>query len=114
MLPLGAVAWNSTTFLNGFGSLHKLGGVLVEAGDLEGAKTRFEEGLKIAERLAEKNPGSAQAQRDVWISMWRLAEMDGSGVTWVEVLQRMEAMKARGVFLPTDEKLLEQARTLAA
>jgi hypothetical protein len=40
--------------------------------------------------------------------------MVGSGVSWAEVLARMEAMKARGVLLPTDEPFLEQARALAA
>jgi hypothetical protein len=42
--------------------------------------------------------------------MWRLAQMEGSGVSWAAVLKRMEAMKAHGVLLPTDEPFLEQAR----
>ena len=91
-----------------------LGDVLVQAGDLAGAKARFDESLKVSEQLAEQNPGSAEAQRDVWVSMWRLANMEGGGVTWVQVLKRMEAMKARGVMLPTDEPFLKKARTLAA
>ena len=65
-------------------SLDRIGDVLVQAGDLAGAKARFEASLKVAERLAEQNPGSAQAQRDLWVSMWRLAEMEGSGVSWFE------------------------------
>jgi hypothetical protein len=40
--------------------------------------------------------------------------MEDSGVSWAEVLTRMEAMKARGVLLPTDEPFLERARSLAA
>jgi hypothetical protein len=45
--------------------------------------------------------------------MWRFAQMEGSGVSWTAVLERMEAMKARGVLLPTDESFLEQARAQA-
>jgi hypothetical protein len=40
--------------------------------------------------------------------------MEGTGVSWAQVLERIEAMKARGVLLPTDEPLLDRARTLAA
>jgi tetratricopeptide (TPR) repeat protein len=57
-----------------------LGDVLMKAGDLSGAKERFEESLKVSERLAQQNPGSAEAQRDVWVSMWRLAGIDGSWI----------------------------------
>jgi len=51
------------------------GDVLVAAGDLEGARSRYEEVLKIAARLAENNPGSAEAQRDVSISLDRLGDV---------------------------------------
>jgi hypothetical protein len=67
----------------------------------------------VRERLAAANPASAEAQRDVWVTLWRLAKMEGSGVTWDRVHARMEEMKARGTLLPTDEEFLEQARHLA-
>jgi tetratricopeptide (TPR) repeat protein len=90
-----------------------LGDVLVLAGDLEGAKARFEASLRVRERLAAQNPGSAEAQRDLWVSLWRLVQMDAAGVTWDHVLERMEAMKARGTLLPTDERFLDEARRRA-
>ena len=93
-------------------SMNKLGDVLVLAGDLQGAKARFEASLLVSERLAEQNPGSAEAQRDLWVSLWRLAQM-GHTVTWGDVLERMEAMNARGTLLPTDTPFLEQARAHA-
>ena len=46
--------------------------------------------------------------------MWRLANMEGGGVTWVQVLKRIEAMKAQAVILPTDELFLKKAQPLAA
>ncbi|HVY86159.1 MAG TPA: hypothetical protein VG943_13575 [Caulobacterales bacterium] len=94
-------------------SFNKLGDVLVQAGDLEGAKARFAASLAVREKLAAQNPGSAEAQRDLWVSLWRLAKMDGTSVRWAQVLERMEAMKARGVLFPTDEQFLEQARAHA-
>jgi len=95
-------------------SLERLGDVLVKAGDLSGAKARFEASLGVREKLAAQNPGSAEAQRDVWVSMWRMAKMPGSGISWIEVRDRMEAMKARGALFPPDEPFLEQARVLAS
>jgi len=94
--------------------MNKLGDVLVKAGDLAGAKARFEACLGVSEKLAAQNPGSAEAQRDVWVSMWRMAKMEGSGVSWALVLARMQAMKDRGVLFPADEQFLEQARANAA
>jgi hypothetical protein len=37
-----------------------------------------------------------------------------SGVTWARIAAAMEDMDRRGVLLPTDRKLLEQARANAA
>src|SRR6185295_4269073 len=49
----------------------KLGDVLVAAGDLAGARARFEQSLQIRERLASANPSSADAQRDLSIEIGR-------------------------------------------
>jgi hypothetical protein len=72
--------------------------LLVKAGDLGGAKARFEDSLK---------------KRDVWVSMWRLAQLQGGGVTWAQVLAKLEEMKERGTLSPGDEPLRQQARELA-
>jgi hypothetical protein len=37
-----------------------------------------------------------------------------SGARWAEVVAQLEAMKARGSFVPADEKRLDQARQNAA
>ncbi len=49
--------------------------MLVAEGDLAGARRRFEEGLKIAGRLAADNPTSAEAQRDLSISLEKLGSV---------------------------------------
>jgi hypothetical protein len=64
--------------------------------------------------VAQAEPGNAGWQRDVRVCLGRLAGVAGGGLSWVAVLQRMEAMKARGVLLPTAEPLLEKFRAFAA
>jgi tetratricopeptide (TPR) repeat protein len=53
----------------------ELGDVLVASGDLAGARTRFEESLKIDQRLAADNPTSADAQRDLSVSLSKLGDV---------------------------------------
>lgn len=55
--------------------LGDLGEVAVQAGDLAGAKARFEEELAILRKLVPANPVSAQAQRDVSVSLEKLGEV---------------------------------------
>ncbi|MBL8668015.1 MAG: tetratricopeptide repeat protein, partial [Rhodospirillales bacterium] len=56
-----------------------VGDVLVKAGDLAGARAHLEKGLTIAERLAAQNPGSAEAQRDVSVSLNKLGDVLAEG-----------------------------------
>ena len=44
-------------------------------GDLAGERARFEESLKIDERLAEANPSSLDAQRDLSVSLNKLGDV---------------------------------------
>lgn len=74
----------------------------------------YTNGLEIAERLAEADPGNAGWQRDLWVSMWRLRRFEGSGITWTDIAAKMEAMQAAGTLLPTDVTFLEQAKREAA
>jgi hypothetical protein len=78
-------------------------------GQGEQAREYYLKALEIAERLAQQDPGNAGWQRDVWTALWRLASIPGSKMTWA--LTRMEAMKARGMLVPSDEEFLQEART---
>jgi tetratricopeptide (TPR) repeat protein len=53
----------------------ELGDVLFELGDLAGARARFEEYLKLSERLAAADLTSADAQRDLSVSRGRLGDV---------------------------------------
>ncbi|MEL6747537.1 MAG: hypothetical protein AAFO79_06980, partial [Pseudomonadota bacterium] len=64
--------------------------------------------------LAAQDPANAGWHRDVWVSLWRLRQFPGAGVTWSDVLARMEAMERWRVLLPPDRQYLEHARAEAA
>jgi tetratricopeptide (TPR) repeat protein len=55
--------------------LNELGNVAIAAGDLAGAKARYEEALAIRRKLAEDNPISAVAQRDLSLSLEKLGNV---------------------------------------
>ena len=55
--------------------LTELGDVAVQAGDLAGAKARFEEALVIDRKLAQTKPTTAEAQRDISIDLDRLGDV---------------------------------------
>ncbi|KMW60723.1 TPR repeat protein [Candidatus Rhodobacter oscarellae] len=95
-------------------SLNMVGDVRLAQGDLPGALEAYTRGLEIREALAGQDPGNAGWQRDVWVSLWRLTAFPESGVAWADVAEKMEAMAARGVLLPTDQQYLDHARAQAA
>ena len=95
-------------------SLNKLADVLVAQGDLAGAKQRYQESLEIRKRLAAADPSSASLQRDVSAALWGLAAIKGSGVTWQQVAERLEALQSKGVLNPADQRYLEVAKIKAA
>jgi tetratricopeptide (TPR) repeat protein len=53
----------------------ELGDVLMASGDLAAARARFEASLLILQRLAEANPDSAQAQRDLGVGLNRFGNV---------------------------------------
>jgi hypothetical protein len=94
-------------------SLNKVGDVLRAQSDLPGALANYREGLDIRRALAKADPSNMVWARDVWVSLWRLAQMD-AGVTWVEVYGELRTMKERGVLLPDDERFLLEAQAKMA
>jgi len=91
-------------------ALNQLGDVLLAQGDGPGALQAYRESEVTFKRLAASDPSNAGWQRDLWVSLWRLRDFPESGVSWGQVVERMEDMDARGVLLPTDRQFLEIAR----
>ena len=49
--------------------LNRVGDVKLQGGDQAGALAAYQEGLDLARKLAAQDPGNAQAQRDVSLSL---------------------------------------------
>jgi tetratricopeptide (TPR) repeat protein len=56
-------------------SLNNLGDVKLQEGDLAGALAADQESLDIRRKLAAKDQGNAQAQRDVSVSLTKLGDV---------------------------------------
>ena len=112
---LSAADPSSTSLQRDVGmSLERLGDVLVRQGDSTGAKQRTRKAWRFRTRLSAADPSSASLQRDVSVSLWKLAGITGSGVSWQQVAEVMEAMQARGILKPADTRFLDEARKKAA
>ena len=91
-----------------------LGDVLVLAGDLAGAKARFEASLAVSERLAEQNKGSAEAQRDLIVSYVKMSDTFPKQGWAGKALAICEALANEGRLAPADAWMLEELRKRAA
>ena len=91
---------------------NELGDILVERNDLGGALSRYEEGLGIARTLAKLDRSSASAQRDVLVSLYKLASLGGK-YSWADVLDQLNAMQSKGLLPPQDSNRIEEVRRLA-
>jgi hypothetical protein len=91
-------------------SLDRVGDVAVARNDLAGAQAAYAEGLGIARKLAALDASSARAQRDVMVSLAKLAAMKAQGVTWAMVVQQLELMQSLGMIAPRDSWMLAEAR----
>jgi tetratricopeptide (TPR) repeat protein len=94
--------------------LNKLGDLEVQAKDAAAAKTLFEEDLTIARHLAQLDPQSVEAQRDVIISLVKLAEVSGDKNHWVEASQLASALSKSGRMPQSDVWMVDALRKQAA
>lgn len=94
-------------------ALNKAGDVLSAQGDLAGARKAYEETLDIARKLAAADPSSAQAQRDLAVSLRRAAMQPGSSVRWSDVAAQWRLTLTRGQLAPTDQFYLDEAERRA-
>ncbi|MFN7841416.1 MAG: hypothetical protein ACK5N9_06780, partial [Pirellula sp.] len=102
-------------------SLERLGDFLRQrgqSGDAESALRHYERGLKLREDLLAANPDSAQALRDVWISLWRLAQISEPAdppkakIFWTRARDILDGMLSKGMFLAAgDLAFLDIIRT---
>jgi hypothetical protein len=79
--------------------------VQVAQGDLAGALKSYRDGLVIAERLAQSDPGNADWRRDLAVSEAKIAATlgkMGNGAEALESLKRGQAIMAQLIALSPD------------
>jgi hypothetical protein len=99
---------------NASSALHRIGEVKTTLGDAAGALAAYQESLGIIRGLAAHDPTSAALQHDLAASLWNMAHLAGSGVTWADVVTQLQAMDAKGLLSAEDRPLLMVAQTHAA
>lgn len=95
------------------GGLNTLGEVRRMAGDVAGAREAFSESLALSKKLAAQDVANPAAQREVWVALWRLAQIEGSGVSWREVAETMGQMASSGGLSDADQRFLAEAKRRA-
>jgi hypothetical protein len=76
----------------------------------EEALASYRRSLAMRETLAAIPGASAQAQRDVSVSLWKLAQLDPNHHPWRKVYTHLQAMQSAGLLASRDERFLETAR----
>ena len=87
----------------------EIGDVARAQGDLTAARTAYEDGLKIANTLAQSDPTNTGFQRDLMVSHWKLAQLDGEDAAshWQSAYDVLKALDVAGKMQPVDQTVLE-------
>lgn len=91
-------------------ALNDLGEISMQAGDTDAALGYFTDSSDILGALSEANPGSAEAKRDVIVSLAKLGGMTSEVSYWQQALVIAEEMEAKGQLAPVDAGMVEQIR----
>ena len=94
-------------------ALDILGDAALQTGDLSAAQEAYGEALALARALLAANPTSAEARRDVFVSLWKTAEITDERADWIAVADHLEVMDRDGVLFPADLQFLDEARRRA-
>jgi len=96
-------------------ALDEQGDVATAQGDLKAARQYFTDGLAIAKKLADDDISNAGYQRDVGVSHFKLAGLDGEDAQghWNAAYDVFKALDEAGKLLPADKAGLEMLREKA-
>lgn len=84
----------------------RLGTVFHAKHDKDNALIQYEASLAIAQRLAQTDPSNTGWQRDVMVSLGRIAHIRDDIQSWQKVMDKLLEMKARNILAPSDEHLI--------
>jgi hypothetical protein len=94
--------------------INKLGDLEMISKNPDKAKALYEEDLTIARHLAKTAPNSIDAQRDVIISLVKLAEVTRDKAHWTEARDAAETLDRAGKWPASDAWMLDALRKQAA
>ena len=95
-------------------ALNRCGDVRTALKDNDGAIKLYQEALAIVRRLAAADPSNAGLQRDIAVSLWKLAGVSGSPVHWADVAGQLDGMRQKGQLAASDNANLAEAQKRAA
>jgi hypothetical protein len=94
-----------------------LGDLYLKLGDPPKALDKYQASLTIAEELRRRAHDSADYARDLWVSYWRMADINektggkDAAYWWRKSYETLNNMKLAGIFVSKeDEKYLEYLR----
>jgi hypothetical protein len=95
-------------------ALNRCGDVRTALKDNDGAIKLYQEALTIVRQLAAADPSNAGLQRDVAVSLWKLAGVSGSPIHWADVAGQLDGMRQKGQLAVSDNANLAEAQKRAA
>jgi len=96
------------------GALNSLGEIQRLAGLTDAATASLRDAHENARQAIARDAADHAAQRDLWLSLWRLASIGNAGVGWRDVTAAMEKAVAAGMFNPKHQHFFDEARRRAA
>lgn len=94
-------------------ALNSMGETLRLAGHVDAAKLTLKEALQTAQAASNAHPADPTARRDVWLALWRLADIGNAGITWKQVADSMADTAAKGALNPKHQHFFDEARRRA-
>ncbi|MFZ4381773.1 MAG: hypothetical protein ACOYO0_07405, partial [Sandarakinorhabdus sp.] len=73
---------------------NKLGDIARAEGDLPAARAAFQAGLTIRDRLAARDPGNSEWQRDLFVSQFKIADLAARAGDTAEARRQFSAARA--------------------
>lgn len=95
-------------------TLDHIGDLKKQLGLNKSALAAYRQSYNIRAQLAENSPDSAVSQRDIAVSLTKMAAIKTSGIGWHQVLEQFEAMDSSGQLAPDDREYLTFSREMTA
>ena len=94
-------------------TLDRIGDLKKELGMSNEALAAYRQSYDIRKKIVNNHPTSTTAQRDIAVSLTKMAAINQSGIRWEQVLKQFESMDSKGQLAPDDREYLVFSREMA-